>query len=207
MKAKVLDQKGKEVEEITLNKAVFGADPNPVLVHEVAVAQQNNARQGTKSTLTRSEVRGHAKKPYRQKGTGRARHGSTKSPIHEGGGVAFAPKPRDFSTKINKKKKGAAFVSCISMKLAEGEVIFLKDVKLKDAKTKAVATILEKLKLEGKRVLFVTNGLDAEFVRCSNNIPSVTTTTNSQLSVVDMVNNRVVIIAADAVKGIEEAYA
>jgi len=207
MKLQVLDQKGKQVQEITVNKAVFGVDANPVLVHEVAVAQQNNARQGTKSTLTRSEVRGHAKKPYRQKGTGRARHGSTKSPIHEGGGVAFAPKPRDFTTKINKQKKHTAFKVCISSKVADGELIVLNDTKLKDAKTKSVAKLLENLKLDAKRVLFVTNGLDAEFVRCSANLPNASTTTAAQLSVVDMVNNRYIVASVEAIKSIEEAYA
>ena len=205
MKLKVIDQKGKQVEEITVNKDIFGVAPNPVLIHEVAVAQANNARQGTKSTLSRSEVRGHAKKPYRQKGTGRARHGSTKSPIHEGGGVAFAPKPRDFSTKINKKKKAAAFVCCISSKLADGEMLVIKDLKIKDAKTKCVATILEGLKLDGKRVLFVTKGMDEPFVRSVSNIPNASVTTCEQLSVIDMVNNRHLVLTVDAIRGIEEA--
>jgi len=207
MKLKVVDQKGKEVESITVNKEIFGAEANPTLVHEVAVAQRNNGRQGTKSTLTRSEVRGHAKKPYRQKGTGRARHGSTKSPIHEGGGVAFAPKPRDFTTKINKKKKAAAFVSCISSKVADGELIVISDMKMKEAKTKSVAKILENLKLDTKRVLFVTAGMDSDFVMSARNLPNAETTTSAQLSVLDMVSNRYVVMSVDAVKSVEEAYA
>ena len=205
MKIKVLDQKGKVVEEVSVNKEIFGADPNPILVHEVAVAQQNNQRQGTKSTLTRSEVRGHAKKPHRQKGTGRARHGDTKSPIHEGGGVAFAPKPRDFSTKIGKKKKAAAFIACISAKFADEEVTVLNNTKIKEPKTKCVTTLLEGLKLDGTRVLFVTKGLDSEFVRAAANIPNIYVTTSEQLSVIDMVQNRRIVMSLDAVRGIEEA--
>lgn len=207
MKLKVLDQKGKTAGEITVNKDVFGAELNVALIHEVATAQANNQRQGTKSTLARGEVRGHAKKPYRQKGTGRARQGSTKSPHHVGGGVAFAPKPRDFSTKINKKKKMAAFVSAISAKLADEELVVLKDVALKEPKTKNVVSILQGLKLGERKVIFVTNGKDEAFLRGAGNIPSVEVTTAEQLSVLDMVTNKYVVVTADAVKTIEEGYA
>ena len=119
MKISVIDKTGKAVEELEVSKEVFGAERNEVLIHEVAVALNNNQRQGTKSTLTMSEVRGHKKKPYAQKGTGNARQGTTKGPQFTGGGIVFAPKPRDFSTKINQKKKSAAFVSAISAKLAD----------------------------------------------------------------------------------------
>jgi large subunit ribosomal protein L4 len=206
MKIKVLDQKGKEAEEITVAADVFGAERNDGLIHEVAVALQNNQRQGTKSALTRAEVRGHAKKPYRQKGTGNARQGSTKAPHYDGGGLAFAPKPRDFRTKINKKKKDAAFVSAISAKLADKELIVIKNTKLAAAKTKNVSKIIEALKIEDKKVMFVTSEIDAEFVRSVNNIPCAGVAPAAQLSVLDIVNNRYLVASVDAIRKIEEAY-
>ena len=204
IKADVIDQKGKVVEQISLNGDVFGADLNTYLIHSVAVAQQNNARQGTKSALTRSEVRGHAKKPYKQKGTGNARQGSTKGPQFEGGGVAFAPKPRDFTTKINKKERAAAFVSAISGKLTDKELVIIKDLNLAAAKTKNVAKILKSLKLKG-RVLFVTENTDDVFVKSVANIPDTGVTTAGQLSVLDIVNFKHVVASVAAIKLIEEA--
>ena len=205
MKINVIDKSGKKVEELEVSKEVFGADRNEVLIHEVAVALNNNQRQGTKSALLMSEVRGHKKKPYRQKGTGNARQGTTKGPQFTGGGVVFAPKPRDFSTKINQKKKAAAFVSAISAKLADAELLVIKDLKLKEAKTKLVADMIEKLKLENKSVMFV-NPYDVEFIRAVNNIPSAAVTTGEQLSVMDIVNHRVLVLSVDAVKTIEKQY-
>ncbi|MCL2755644.1 MAG: 50S ribosomal protein L4 [Firmicutes bacterium] len=207
MEIKVIDQKGKAAGTVTVSPSVFGAEVNIGLIHEVAIAQQNNQRQGSKSTLTRSEVRGHSAKPYRQKGTGRARQGSTKGPHQIGGGVAFAPKPRDFTTKINKKKKSAAFVSALSGKLADEELIVLKDVKLAEVKTKTVVSILENLKLDQKRVLFVTNGKDDDFLRGANNIEKVEVTTADQLCVLDVVNNKFVVVTAEAIKVIDGRYA
>jgi len=206
MKIEVLDQKGKPAGDITVDKSVFGAEVNIGLIHEVAVAQANNQRQGTKSALTRSEVRGHAKKPYKQKGTGQARQGSTKGPHQTGGGVTFAPKPRDFRTKINKQKKAAAFVSALSGKLGDKELIAIKDTKLDAAKTKNVAKIIEALKVEQKKVLFVTSELNAEFLRSVNNIPAASVVSAEQLSVLDIVNNGVLILSVDAIRKIEEAY-
>jgi len=207
MKIKVIDQKGKEAEEITVNKEIFGAERNEGLIHEVAVALQNNQRQGTKSTLSRDEVRGHAKKPYRQKGTGNARHGSTKSPIHTGGGVAFAPKPRDFRTKINKKKKDAAFISAISAKLVDKEFIVMKTTKLAAAKTKNVAKIIEALKIDERKVMFVTADVETDFVRSVGNIPTASVTPATQLNVLDLVTYKYIVASVDAVRKIEEAYA
>ena len=206
IKIQVLDQKGKPAEEITVSKEVFGAERNIHLIHEVAIAQQNNQRQGTKSTLTRSEVRGHAKKPYRQKGTGNARQGSTKGPHYDGGGVAFAPKPRDFTTKINKKQKAAAFISAISAKLTDKELLVIKTAKLAAAKTKNVAKIIAALKMSDKKVLFITKERDEEFLRSVNNIPTAAVTTCCQLSVLDIVNNKYLVVTADAVKCIDECY-
>ena len=206
MKIEVFDQKGKKAEDITVDKEVFGADKNIHLIHEVVVAQQNNQRQGTKSALTRSEVRGHAKKPYRQKGTGNARQGSTKGPHFDGGGVAFAPKPRDFSQKINKKQRMAAFVSAISGKLADKELIVIKDIKLNAAKTKNVAKILEVLKMQDRKVLFVTDGKDETFLRSVNNIPTAEVTTAQQVSVLDVVTFKYLVASVAAIRVIEEAY-
>ena len=206
MKIQVVDQKGKSVEDITIDNSVFGAEVNIGLIHEVAVAQSNNQRQGTKSAQTRSEVRGHAKKPFRQKGTGNARQGSTKGPHQIGGGVAFAPKPRDFRTKINKQKKSMAFVSAISGKVADKELVVIKDTKLNLVKTKSVVKIVEALKFEDKRVLFVTGDLDANFVRSANNIPNVEVVTAGQLSVLDIVNNKYLVASVEAVRAIEVAY-
>lgn len=205
IKIDVFDQKGKVAEHIDVDASVFGADVNTYLIHSVAVAQSNNARQGTKSSLTRSEVRGHAKKPYKQKGTGNARQGSTKGPHMEGGGNVFAPKPRDFSTKVNKKERATAFVSAISGKLADKELLVLKDTKLATAKTKNVAKMLEGLKIHGK-ALFVTDGVDADFVRSVANIPDASVTTAEQISVLDIVTFKYIIANVAAIRKIEEAY-
>ena len=205
MKVSVIDKTGKAVEELEVSKDVFGAERNEVLIHEVAVALNNNQRQGTKSTLTMSEVRGHKKKPYRQKGTGNARQGTTKGPQFTGGGIVFAPKPRDFSTKINQKKKSAAFVSAISAKLADKELLVINDLKLKEGKTKLVADMIEKLKLENQSVMFV-NPYDVDLIRAVQNIPNASVTTGEQLSVMDIVNNRTLVVSVDAVKTIEKQY-
>ncbi|MDR0384216.1 MAG: 50S ribosomal protein L4 [Christensenellaceae bacterium] len=205
MKLKVLDKDGKQVEEIAVLCEVFGAERNEILIHEVAVAQQNNMRQGTKSTLTMSEVRGHHKKPYRQKGTGNARQGTTKGPQFRGGGVVFAPKPRDFSTKINKVKKTNAFLSAISGKVADNELLVIKDLKFKEAKTKFAAEMIGKLKIDGKSIIFV-NPYEQGFIRSVQNIKRVKSTTPEQLSVHDIVNHRYVVASVEAIRVIEGQY-
>ncbi|MCM1404342.1 MAG: 50S ribosomal protein L4 [Prevotella sp.] len=205
MKINVIDKTGKTVDTLEVSKEVFGAERNEILIHEVAVALNNNQRQGTKSALTMSEVRGHKKKPFRQKGTGNARQGTTKGPQFTGGGIVFAPKPRDFSTKINQKKKSAAFVSAISAKLADHEMLVIKDLKLKEGKTKLVANLIQKLKLENQSVIFV-NPYDVEFIRAVQNLPRVDVTTGEQLSVMDMVNHRMMVVSVNAVKTIEKQY-
>ena len=171
-KLTIYNMKKESVGEVELNDSVFGASYNESLIHQVVVAMHNNARQGTKSTLTRTEVRGHAKKPWRQKGTGRARHGSTKGPQWVGGGVVFAPKPRDFSQKINKKMRDAAFASAISQKVAQNEVTILDKIELAEQKTKEVATMLNTFGLN-KRTIIVTAENDPTVVRCANNIEKV----------------------------------
>ncbi|MCL2621568.1 MAG: 50S ribosomal protein L4 [Firmicutes bacterium] len=205
-KIKIYSQAGVAGEDLAVSDKVFKVELNTPLIHEVVVAQRNNQRQGTKSTLTRSEVRGHAKKPYRQKGTGNARQGSTKGPHQIGGGVAFAPKPRDFSTKINKTKKDQAFKSAISAKLADGELIGVKEINLKLIKTAEIAKMLEKLKLDQKRVLIVTEKYDASVLRATRNIPNVNVTTAGQLSVLDVVNNKICLPTVAAIKKLEEIY-
>ena len=204
-KLTIYNMKKEAVGDIELNDSVFGASYNESLIHQVVVAMHNNARQGTKSTLTRSEVRGHAKKPWRQKGTGRARHGSSKGPQWVGGGVVFAPKPRDFSQKINKKMRDAAFASAFSQKIAQNEVTILDKIELVENKTKEVATMLDTFGLN-KRTIIVTAENDPMVVRCANNIEKLSVSEVSLLNVCDVVENTNIVITVDAIKNIEEAY-
>lgn len=206
MKAKVFNMQNAEVAEIELNETVFGAEYNEALIHQVVVAQDANLRQGTKSTLTRSEVRGHAKKPWKQKHTGHARQGSTKGPQFVGGGVVFAPKPRDFSKKVNKFAKKAAFVSALSQKLAQNEVVILDKFALEQVKTKEVQKFLDTFKFD-KTVCVVLNEKNDEVLRASNNIERVDVTTANLLNVSEIVKNKQLVLTLDAVKSIEEAYA
>ena len=205
-KVKVYNTKAEVVGQTTLSDEVFGCEYNEALIHQVVVAYNNNQRQGTKSALLRSEVRGHAKKPWRQKGTGRARQGSTKSAQWKGGGIIFAPKPRDFSQKINKSMKVAAFKSAISAKLADSEVVVLDAVTLAEPKTKLVQEILNNFKVDGKRVMFVLNEKDDVVLRASNNIPNLKVTYADVLGTYDIVANSKLYITKDAIKKLEEAY-
>ncbi len=206
MKAKVYNMQNAEVAEIELNDSVFGAEYNEALIHEVVVAQDANLRQGTKSTLTRSEVRGHAKKPWKQKHTGHARQGSTKGPQFVGGGVVFAPKPRDFSKKVNKFAKRTALVSALSQKLAQNEVVILDKFALDQVKTKEVQKFLDTFKFD-KTVCVVLNEKNDDVLRASNNIQRVDVTTANLLNVSEVVKNKQIVLTLDAVKSIEEAYA
>ena len=203
--AKLVNMNGEEVGKIKLSDNLFAIDYNEPLIHEVVVAYNANQRQGTKSTLTRSEVRGHAKKPYRQKHTGRARHGSTKSPEYKGGGVVFAPKPRDFSKKLNKQVKKIAFASALSEKLRQKEVVFLDEFKLAEPKTKEVVKFLEALKLD-KSVVIVTDVKNEDALRASGNLQNVKIQIADLLSTYDVVANNKIVLTKDAVKSLEEAY-
>ena len=203
--AKLVNMNGEEVGKIKLSDNLFAIDYNEPLIHEVVVAYNANQRQGTKSALTRSEVRGHAKKPYRQKHTGRARHGSTKSPEYKGGGVVFAPKPRDFSKKLNKQVKKIAFASALSEKLRQKEVIFLDEFKLAEPKTKEVVKFLEALKLD-KSVVIVTDVKNEDALRASKNLQNVKIQIADLLSTYDVVANNKIVLTKDAVKSLEEAY-
>ena len=202
---KVYSQTGAEVSTMELDESVFGAEYRQALIHQVVVARLNNKRQGTKSTLTRTEVRGGGIKPWRQKGTGRARQGSIRSPQWTGGGVVFAPKPRDFSQKINKTAKRVALVSALSAKLSDGNMIVVDKIQLENAKTKEMAAVMKALGVE-KRALLVVTDEDAAVVRAARNIPDVTTIASELINVYDVVANEKFIATQAAVKKIEEAY-
>lgn len=201
---KLFNMNAEEVGSLKLNDDIFGVEYNEPVIHEVIVAMQANERQGTKSTLTRSEVRGHAKKPYKQKHTGNARQGSTKGPHQIGGGVAFAPKPRDFSKKVNKQVKRLALVSALSEKLRQKEITFLDEFKLQEAKTKEVEKFLNAFKFD-RTVLVVLPEKSEEVLRASRNIKNVTVATADNVNVYEIVTNARVVMSKATVKAIEEA--
>ena len=205
-KVKVFNMAGESVGTLTLKDEVFAVEENLPLIHEVVVAYNANQRQGTKSTLTRSEVRGHAKKPYRQKHTGNARQGSTKAHHQIGGGVAFAPKPRDFSKKINKQAKRLAFLSALSTKLAQNEITVVDEFKLNEVKTKEIQNFLNAFKFD-KSVVLVTEDKNEDVLRAGANIPTVSVTTADLLNTYEVVANKNVVLTKAAIKSIEEAYA
>lgn len=200
---KVLNMEGKEVSTLTLSEEVFGQPLNEALIHQVVVAQAANKRQGTKSALTRSEVRGGGIKPWRQKGTGRARQGSIRSPQWTGGGVVFAPKPRDFSKDINVKMRRNALRSALSTKVADGEFVVLDKIELKDAKTKLVAEMLKNLNM-AKSVLVILPEKDEMFLRAGANIEKLSVTCADLLNVTEVVKNINIVTTVDGVKKIEE---
>lgn len=206
MEVKVFNMSGAEVGALELNDKVFGVEYKEALIHQIVVAQLANKRQGTKSTLTRAEVRGGGIKPWRQKGTGRARQGSIRSPQWTHGGVVFAPKPRDFSQKINKESKRVAMRSALSAKLAGGELIVLDKLELLEAKTKNMAAVLKALNLD-KRTLLVVGEDNDNVKRASANIEKLSLTNASLLNIYDLVANGACVMTCDAIKKIEEAYA
>lgn len=204
MELKVYNMKKEEVGKIDLNDMVFGADYNQPLIHQVIVALHNNARQGTKSTLTRSEINASKKKIYRQKGTGNARHDEKSAPQFTGGGVVFAPKPRDFSQKINKKMRDIAFASALSEKIRQNEVVVLDKVDFEN-KTKTANNFLKTFGLD-KRTVIVTAGKDENVVRATNNLEKVSCVDADLLNVAEIVENTYVVFTTDAMKKLEEAY-
>ena len=206
LEMKVVNSSGKKVGTIELVAAVFEQEYNEALIHQVVVAQLANKRQGTKSTLTRAEVRGGGIKPWRQKGTGRARQGSIRAPQWIKGGVVFAPKPRDFSQKINQKMKVAALKSALSEKVRDNEITIINEVKAENGKTKEIATILKNLKMD-KKVLLVVGEHDELVIRACRNIQNVTLINASLINVYDVVANANCIMTQDAVKKIQEVYA
>ena len=205
-KVKVFNMKAEEVGSQNLNDNVFGVEYNEPLIHEVVVAYNANQRQGNKSTLTRSEVRGHSAKPYRQKGTGRARQGSTKGPQFIGGGVVFAPKPRDFSKKVNKQSKRLALLSALSQKLAQKEITVLDKFEVPSAKTKDAQNFLNAFKFDGSVLVVSANNTDNE-LRATSNIENLDTVNVELLNVYDVVSNKNVVLTESAIKYLEEANA
>uniref|UniRef100_UPI004056CEBB 50S ribosomal protein L4 n=1 Tax=Agathobacter sp. TaxID=2021311 RepID=UPI004056CEBB len=201
----VLNMAGNEVGTIELNDAVFGVEVNEHLVHMAVLQQLANNRQGTQKAKTRSEVRGGGKKPYRQKGTGHARQGSTRAPHYTGGGVVFAPVPRDYSFKLNKKEKRAALKSALTSRVAENKFIVLDELKLDEIKTKKFVEVMNNLKV-GK-ALVVLNDMDTNVIASARNIPTVKTTQTNELNVFDVLKYDTVVTTKAAVATIEEVYA
>ena len=205
-KTNVYDMSGKQVGEIELSAAVFGIEPNESVVHDVVKNHLANCRQGTQSALTRAEVSGGGKKPWRQKGTGHARQGSTRAPQWTHGGIVFAPKPRDYSYVLNKKVKRLALKSVLSAKAAEGSLVVVDAVKLDAIKTADFRKFLDAVKVEGKAVV-VTPEKDDIVVKSARNIPGVVTTTATILSVYDILNAKYLVIDQRALATIEEVFA
>lgn len=202
----VFDMTGKKLDSIELADSIFGIVPSIPAMHLCVVSYLANRRQGTQSTLTRSEVSGGGKKPWRQKGTGRARQGSTRAPQWYHGGIAHGPKPRDYQKSVNKKVRRLAMKSALSAKLADDELIVLSELKLDEIKTKAVADMIKALNV-GKKVLIVLPEKNDVIYRSGRNIAGVKTTLVNTLNVYDILNCDTVIVLKDAVSKIEEVYA
>ena len=203
---KVLNMAGAEVGTVELNDAIFGIEPNEVVVHEVVKNHLANCRQGTQSALTRAEVSGGGKKPWRQKGTGHARQGSTRAPQWTHGGIVFAPKPRDYSYVLNKKVKRLALKSVLSAKAAEGKLVVIDAIKMDDIKTADFRKFLTAVQVEGKAVV-VTPAVDEIVVKSARNIPGVLTTPATNLNVYDIINAQYLVVDQTALAKIEEVYA
>ena len=204
-KANLYDMAGKQIGEIELSEAIFGVEPNQAVVHEAVKNHLGNCRQGTQSALTRAEVSGGGKKPWRQKGTGHARQGSTRAPQWTHGGIVFAPKPRSYRTSLNKKTRRLALKSALSAKAASGSILVVDGLKLDEVKTKAMQSFLNSLEV-GKSVV-ITPEVDRNVVLSARNIPGVVTTTAKVLSVYDIVNAKQLVIDKAALAIIEEVYA
>ena len=201
----VYNIEGKEVDKLELNDNVFGVEINEHLVHLAVVSQLANGRQGTQSAKTRSEVSGGGRKPWRQKGTGHARQGSTRSPQWTGGGVVFAPKPRDYSMKMNKREKQIAIKSALTSKVQDSKLIVVDEFKLDEIKTSKFVQILDNLK--APKALVVTKDKDEKVVLSARNIPTVKTTMTNSINVYDILKYDSLVITKDAVATIEEVYA
>lgn len=205
-KIDVYDIEGKKVNDVELNEDIFGIIPNEELVHSVIVNYLANQRQGTQSTKTRAEVRGGGKKPWRQKGTGRARQGSIRAPHWIGGGIALGPKPRSYSYKLNKKEKRLAIKSCLSSKVIENELTVVDKIELKKIKTKEVAKMLNNLKLAGKTLILLPEKNEV-IQKSARNIEGVKTLSVNTINAYDLVNYNNLVITLDTVKKLEEVYA
>ena len=204
-KVAVYNMEGKEVGSMDLNDAVFGVEVNEHLVHMAVLQQLANNRQGTQKAKTRSEVRGGGRKPWRQKGTGHAREGAIRAPQWKGGGVVFAPVPRDYSFKLNKKEKRAALKSVLTSRVQENKFIVVDELKMDEIKTKTFKGVLDNLNAE--KALVVLNDMDANVIASAKNIPTVKTTQTNELNVFDVLKYNTVVVTKDAVATIEEVYA
>ena len=202
---KVLNMAGAEVCTVELNDGIFGIEPNTAVVHEVVKNHLANCRQGTQSALTRAEVSGGGKKPWRQKGTGHARQGSTRAPQWTHGGIVFAPKPRDYSYTLNKKVKRLALKSALSAKAAEGAIVVVDELKMESIKTKVLKAFLNAVGVT--KSVVITAEQDEIVIKSARNIPGVVTTTAKILSVYDIVNAKQLVIDKAALAIIEEVYA
>ena len=202
----VLDINGKVVDSVELSDAVFAVTPNEKVMHMAVVNFLANQRQGTQSTLTRAEVRGGGRKPWRQKGTGRARQGSTRAPQWTHGGVALGPKPRDYSYTLNKKVKRLAIVSALSDKAMNGNMVIVNDFAVTEFSTKAVVKMLSNLNVEGKTLL-VQAVADTKVVKSAGNIPGVQTTVATSMNAYDTINANKLVVSLDAAKKLEEVFA
>ena len=202
----VVSMTGSKVGEVELNDAIFGIEPNMSVVHEVVKNHLANCRQGTQSALTRAEVSGGGRKPWRQKGTGRARQGSTRAPQWTHGGIVFAPKPRSYSYVLNKKVKRLALKSVLSAKVADGELIVVDKIEMNEIKTKTFRQFLEAVKADGKAVV-VTPEVNANVVKSARNLPGVVTAPAKLINVYDLVNAKYLVVDKDALAVIEEVFA
>ena len=201
----VYNMEGKEVDKIELNDSIFGVEINEHLVHMAVLQQLANKRQGTQKAKTRSEVRGGGRQPWRQKGTGHARQGSTRSPQWTGGGVVFAPTPRDYSFKLNKKEKRAALKSALTSRVVENKFVVVDELKLDEIKTKKFVEVLKNLNVE--KALVILNDMDEKVIASAANIPTVKTTQTNELNVFDVLKYDTVVVTKAAVATIEEVYA
>ena len=201
----VYNMEGKEVGKMDLNDAIFGVEVNEHLVHMAVLQQLANNRQGTQKAKTRSEVRGGGRKPWRQKGTGHARQGSTRAPQWTGGGMVFAPVPRDYSFKLNKKEKRAALKSALTSKVADNKFIVVDELKLDEIKTKKFVEVMNNLKVE--KALVVLNDMDTNVIKSASKIPTVKTAQTNELNVFDVLKYDTVVVTKAAVATIEEVYA
>ena len=202
----VVSMTGRKVGTVELNDAIFGIEPNQAVMHEVVKNHLANCRQGTQSALTRGEVSGGGKKPWRQKGTGHARQGSTRAPQWTHGGIVFAPKPRSYSYVLNKKVKRLAMKSALSAKLAAGEIVVVNHIKMDSIKTKDFRAFLNAVKADGK-ALVVTPAVDEIIVKSARNIPGVETTFANLMNVYDILKAKYLVIDKEALAVIEEVFA
>ena len=202
----VVDMEGKQVGTVDLSDSIFGIEPNAAVMHQVVLSYLAAQRQGTQSALTRAEVSGGGRKPWRQKGTGRARQGSTRAPQWTHGGVVFAPKPRDYRFTVNKKERRLAMKSALSVKAAENDIIVVDAITTGEYKTKKIAAMLKAIEAD-KKALIVLPEVDSMVIKSANNIPGVKTAQVNTINVYDILNADKLIIAKDAVSKIEEVYA